>query len=183
MWRLVIFLTLNYLFSVQNLFFTCVIKSHPWQVISLSHLWQLRKNDRNVMDNFFFHFWVQYLLHLNHQPNITIVQNCAYYEIFCKIFFFFNNLSQGTFYLLKWNATFDIDFFFFKMKRIFVSFVNFLDISLGNKSLICRIFIEFLQRFYISDDSFLSVCGIPHNLIKNIFKWVFTQFFNTVLFL
>ena len=29
---------------------------------------------------------------------------------------------------------------------------------------------------------FLCVCGIPYNVVKSIFKWFFTQFFNTILF-
>ena len=32
------------------------------------------------------------------------------------------------------------------------------------------------------ENPFLCVCRIPNNLI-NIFKWLFTQFFNTTLFL
>ena len=44
-------------------------------------------------------------------------------------------------------------------------------------------FVYFDLSFYRSRDSaFLRVCGIPHSLNKNIFKWFFTQFFNTILF-
>ena len=47
-----------------------------------------------------------------------------------------------------------------------------------SKRLICR---DWLNDF-IEAQTILLVCGILHNLIKNIIKWFFTQFFNAILF-
>ena len=80
---------------------------------------------------------------LNHQLNFVILKKIAYYEIFCKMFFFFTNLSQGNFLycqrffiliknsvmpvlLLKWNKTCFIEF---SLVKIFISFVKLLSIN------------------------------------------------------
>ena len=115
---------------------------------------------------------------LNCLLNIEILKHSTYYKIFCEIFFI---SSQGPFskkvvilpvLLMKWNTTFYIDLFSSKQK-VFSCWV-----------------IEYQSRWYKFDlqifhwsrgNPFLQVCGIPHNLIKNIFKWVFTQFFNKTL--
>ena len=95
----------------------------------------------------------------NHQLNIVILKNFAYYKMFCKLFFFFfRNSSQGNFLycprffilkllillvlLLKWNKTCHIDFFIIK---IFV--VLSLNIILDEYS----IFLSHLKWVFFND--------------------------------
>ena len=90
------------------------------------------------------YWWTLIILknQLNDQLNIVILKPFAYHKIFCKMIFFFTNLSQGNFlhcarfFLLtknlntartptemsNWNKTNLVAFFFFLVK-IFVSFV------------------------------------------------------------
>ena len=97
----------------------------------------------------FIYFQVPYPLNPNHQLNIVILEHFAYYEIFWEMFFFPSQISLKAFFLKNRNTALVllktqpfILIFFREDKRIFVSFVKLLNISLDDKSLICNIFIE-----------------------------------------
>ena len=46
-----------------------------------------------------------------------------------------------------------------------------------------KVKVQFAGFYRSIGNPFLHICGILHNVIKNIFKWIFIQFFDTILLL